>query len=82
MLFARGADIRVGAGGDGGVWPSAEPSLAMVEMGIRSTSLYTCIRNWFLSSPPATMNSVTGTPPAANVSIRRVPNVVDSSSAR
>ena len=64
--------------------PSAEPwSLAIVEMGIRSTSLYTCIRKRFFSSPPATMNSVTGTPPAANVStILRVPKAVDSSSAR
>ena len=37
----------------------------------------------FLSRPPATTNSVTGTPLAAKVStIMRVPNAVDSSSAR
>ena len=34
----------------------------MVEIGSRSTSAYICIRKRFLSSPPATMNSVTGTP--------------------
>ena len=37
----------------------------------------------FVSSPPATMNSVTGTPAAPNVStMTRVPKAVASSSAR
>ena len=64
--------------------PSAGPcALAIVEIGRFSTSAYICIRCRFFSRPPAAMNSVTGSPAAANVStMTRVPNAVASSSAR
>ncbi len=64
--------------------PSAGPwSDAIVEIGIRSTSEYNCIRGRFFSRPPATTNSRTGTPASRNVStIMRAPKAVASSSAR
>ena len=49
----------------------------------RVTSAYICIRNAFLSRPPATTSSSTGSPaPSKDSMILRVPKAVASSSAR
>ena len=64
--------------------PSAGPwSEPRTLSGRRMTSAYICMSRSFLTSPPATISSVTARRADSNASMMtRVPNAVDSSSAR